>query len=595
VLFSLVAYRPFQLYFFGDTWDILCEFHEQGWRTMWRMHNEHFMPLSKALLYIQYALFGMNNFPYQAVNIAIHAMNAALVYVAAGEVTPFVVPRIFGALFFAFSGVYWELTMWEAGQQTTLALLFILLSLVLCARYLRRAEPLLLAATMLTALLASWSMGFGLLVVPLLVAQAAASRPRRWKRAAAICLLPAVMVLSGFAVLLWSDPDGLELARSRATLAQALQVVPWTVTALRGLAASYATPRYAPLALPGVFVLAGLFFRRRFFSKARMLTLLAPLSMLLLPYAITAVGRVQDGIGFAASSRYQYLPAAALGLILAWLAGGVFDIAQNGYPNALAPLALVTLLTLPFDSAAGYAYVQVHSPMPEWGRSARRFVRLAVYRTDWDPPPAGMVCVRPELHLPAAMYPRPFFDLSRALPLYAGKGVRGDACGARIASVFDRKEITRLNLLNGGARGIQPGKWSGGHATTVSFDAPAGGAPQAARIAFRGAGAYGFEMHCADAAHPYSFAASARLASGEPGARMRIVFKNASGGVLETFPSQPIAPGGFSTMVVSAYPPPETATVAVDFAGSAPGSESSVIVVRDAVLLEHPVYLPMAR
>jgi hypothetical protein len=45
---------------------------------MWRMHNEHFMPVSKALLYLQYQLFGMNNFPYQAVNVGIHAINAAL-------------------------------------------------------------------------------------------------------------------------------------------------------------------------------------------------------------------------------------------------------------------------------------------------------------------------------------------------------------------------------------------------------------------------------------------------------------------------------------------------------------------------------------
>src|SRR5580704_10951555 len=94
VLFCLVAYRPFELYFFGDTWDILCEFHERGWRTMWRMHNEHFMPLSKAVLYLQYTLFGMRNFPYQVVDISIHAINAALVYILAEEVTPLVIPRI---------------------------------------------------------------------------------------------------------------------------------------------------------------------------------------------------------------------------------------------------------------------------------------------------------------------------------------------------------------------------------------------------------------------------------------------------------------------------------------------------------------------
>jgi hypothetical protein len=590
VLFSLIAYRPFQLYFFGDTWDILCEFHEQGWRTMWRMHNEHFMPLSKALLYVQYALFGMHNFPYQAVNIAIHAMNAALVYVLAGEVTPFIVPRIFGALVFAFSGVYWELTMWEAGQQTTLALLFILLSLAIGSRYLRGGPPLLLAAIMITALLASWSMGFGLLAVPLLVIQAAVLHPHWRKRVAAICILPAVTVLSGFAVLLWSDRSGFDYARSRATLDQALQVVPWTYTALRGLAASYAAPVCAPLVLGIVFSVAGLFFWRAFLSKDRLLALLVPASLLLLPYALTAVGRVQLGIGSAASSRYQYLAAAALGLIMAWLAGGVFEIAKSRYSNALVALSLVVLLTLPLDALAGYVYLG-RSPMLEWGRSARRFVSLAVYRRNWANAPAGTVCVHPELYLPAAMYPHPFFDLSRALPLYAADGVRADVCPAGIASVLDSKEITRRNLLNGGTRGIEPEKWKSDYSAIASL-AAVPNVPRAVRIELHDVGAYRFETHCFDAAQPYSFAASVRLVSGDPNAYMRIVFKDASGNILDTYPSQAIAPGDFSTVVVSAYPPPDTATVAVDFAGAAPGSEFSVIAVRDAVLVQHPVYVP---
>jgi hypothetical protein len=594
VLFSLAAYRPFQLYFFGDTWDILCEFHEQGWRTIWRMHNEHFMPVSKALLYVQYMLFGMNNFPCQAVNIIIHSINAALLYVVAGQLTPFAVPRIFGALFFAFSGVYWELTMWEAGQQTTLALLFISLSLILGSRYLRRGTTDLLAYTMLTALLASWSMGFGLLVIPLLIAQAVVSGRRRWKRAIAICGLPAVTILFGFAVLLWSDRGGMEFARSRASLGQALQTIPWTFTALRGLAASYVAPVCAPLVLGGVFLLAGLFFWRRFISKDRLLSLLVPVSMLLLPYALTAVGRVQLGMSSAASSRYQYLPAAALGLILAWLAGGVFSIAQSRYSKALFPLALVVLLTLPLHAAAGYEYLRRHSPMVEWGRSARRFVDLAVYRANRESVPAGMACVRPELYLPAAMYPHPFFDLSRALPLYAAGGVRGDVCTVSIASVLDSREITRSNLLNGGERGIEPGKWRSYSSAIASFDAPVRDVPRAARIELQGVSAFGFETRCANRTHPYSFAASVQLVSGDPGACMRIAFKDASRNILDAFPSRPISSHEFTLLVISAYPAPGTAAVAVDFASSAPGSESSTIAVRDAVLVEHPVYVPVS-
>jgi hypothetical protein len=564
-LFSLAAYRPFQLYFFGDTWDILCEFHEQGWRTIWRMHNEHFMPVSKAVLYLQYALFGMHNFPYQAVNIFIHSTNAALLYVVSAEFAALAVARVFGALFFAFSGVYWEVTMWEAGQQTTLALLFILLSLIVGSRYLRRGEPLLLAVTMCTALLASWSMGFGLLVVPLLAAQAAASRRRTWKRVAAICTLPAVTIMLGFTVLLRSDRGGLEHALSQASVRQALQVIPWAFTAMRGLAASYRAPLSAPLVLSIIFSVAGLFFWRRFLSKDRMFALLVPLSMLLLPYALTAVGRVQLGIPSAASSRYQYLPAAALGLILAWLAEGVFSIARSQYSNAFLPLALMVLLTLPQHALAGYVHLRRHSPMDGWGQLARRFVSLAVYQRNWANVPAGMVCVRPELYLPTVMYPHPFFDLPRALPLYASAGGPAGVCTVGMASVLGLPQIARMNLLNG---------------------------PRAARIELHGAGGYAFETQCANRTRPYSFAASVRLVSGDPGAYMRIVFKNSSGDILDTYPSEPIASHAFSTMVVSAYPPPETAAVTVGFAGSAPGSEPSVIAVSDAVLLQHPVYLP---
>jgi hypothetical protein len=346
-------------------------------------------------------------------------------------------------------------------------------------------------------------------------------------------------------------------------------VVPWTYIALRGLAASYAAPVCAPLVLGIVFSVAGLFFWRAFLSKDRLLVLLVPASLLLLPYALTAVGRVQLGIGSAASSRYQYLAAAALGLILAWLAGGVFEIAQSRYSNALVPLSLVVLLTLPLDALAGYVYLG-RSPMLEWGRSARRFVSLAVYRRNWANAPAGTVCVHPELYLPAAMYPHPFFDLSRALELYGGTGSSGAPCPVGVASILGDLENTRMNLLNGGARRIEPGNW-------------------------RGAGDYSFETNCANGTHPYTFAASVRLLSGNPGACLRILFKNAHGDILDTFPSQAIAPGDFSTMVVSAYAPPDTATVTVDFSGSSPSAQSSVISVRDALLVEHPVYLSTPR
>lgn len=569
-LFCFIAYRPAQLYFFGDTWDILAEFHERGWVTMWRMHNEHFMPVSKALLYFQYVLFRMNNLPYQAVDIALHSCNAALLYILAGDVTPFMVPRIFGALFFAFSGVYWETTMWEAGQQTTLALLFMLLSLVLCGGYLRKPAAGLLAFTVLSALLASWSMGFGLLVVPLLALQAlafAASQApgrRAWKRVMLICALPAAAVLVGFAAATFVNRQGIAAAARETTLHNVVWMIPWTVAALRGMAASYRSPVCAPLLLGGISLLVGLFFRRYFLSKDRLLALLMPVAMLLLPHALAAVGRAQSGTAFAASSRYQYLPAAALGLILAWLAGGIFSIVESRYPKILQPLAVLFLLTLPWHAIAGYEYVGRYSQSLGRGRAAHRFVSLAIDAPHGPLAPPGMACVRPELYLPPGMYPLRFFDLTRALPLYAGNRDLGDRCTVAIASVLGNPDLAHMNLLPGGARERE----------------------------LRGLSAYGFETHCAGGSHPYTFAASVRLVSGEPGACMRIVFKGASGNILDVFPSRPIESHDFGPMAVSAYPDPDTATVAVDFAASAPASQSSVIAVKDAALVEHPVYLP---
>ena len=552
---SFIAYRPSQLYFFGDTWDILNEFREQGWQTIWRLHNEHFMPVSKVLLYAQYQIFGMNNYPYQVINLGIHSVNAALVYVLAGEFTDAVIPRVFGALVFSFSTVYWELTMWEAGQQTTLALLFILLSLALASRFLRGGDARLLAIVVITSALASWSMGFGLLMIPLLAARALLAVRMEWKRALALAVGPSLVTVLGYAVLLRTDLAGLQFAQSRASLSQGLHVIPWTSVGLRGLANSYLSPLCAPVVLCGFFAVAGLIYRRRFFTKRRAAALVTPLLLLVLPYVLTSFGRVQLGIELAASSRYHYLPAAALGLLAAWTAAGAFEIA----PRAGFWLAMAIMITLPLDAIAGYEYARRHSPFFEWGRNGRRFAELMLNQHDAEQAPAGVACVRPELYLPASLYPRPVVDVERVLPLYGGAAAAVDACRLRVTSVLGRADVQPLNLLAAGQR---------------SFE----GAPSAYRA----------EVPCANTAKPYTFAASVKSDGGDP-AWMRIRFKGAGGNDLESYLAPAIAAREFTAVVVSAFPSAETATVAVDFGGS----PQSVISVKDAVLLEHPVYLPL--
>jgi hypothetical protein len=224
--------------------------------------------------------------------------------------------------------------------------------------------------------------------------------------------------------------------------------------------------------------------------------------------------------------------------------------------------------------------------MLDWGTAARRFVSVAIDRHNWADTFPGMVCVRPELYMPSGMYPIPFADFSRVLPLYLETGALGQGQTVGISAVFDRLEITQANLLNGGRRGIEQGKWTSYGPAVASFLGPA------CQVELRGVSAYGFEMRCPNPSHAYSFAAAVRFVSGDRGTSMRMIFKDTDGKILDIVPSRPIVSPDFTTTVVSAYPPPNAATVAVDFAASAPPAASSLIEIRDAVLFEHPLSIP---
>lgn len=570
VLSCFAAYQPARLYFYGDTWDLLLLFQQQGWQQVWPLHNDHFIPLSKAFLFFEYLLFGMHNLPYQVINILIHAVNAVLLYFCAAEFSSRVAPRAFGALFFGMSTVPWEVTMWETGQQISLALLFILCSLLLHARYLRRREGRLLAYLLLSALAACCAMGFGLMVVPLLMIQGAVLGRPRWKQALAGATLLGLAALACYALLLrthYVPPHDTGHMRS---LGQAAQLVRWIVTGLRdGLLVPSISTRSGPLVLGILFLAGGLLFWRAFLAVDRVLLLIVPVVMILGPYALTGVGRLELGVALAASSRYQYLPVAGLALILAWLAGGAFEIAQQRFPAALSLLALVTLLTLPAHAISSYKYVRQHSPRFLWGQQAHRFVDLAIYQRGRPPVPAGMLCAGPELYLPASMYPW-LFELSRVLPMYAASGVIRDECGVGLRSVLELPEIRRANLLEGGAAGLDS-------VTRIEM-------PQATS-------AYSFELSCPDTSRPYTFAASARLVSGEPRVCLRVVSKDRTGNVLDSLLSRPISSHEFENVLVSAYPAEGASVVEIGFA-AAPGSASPVIIeAKDAILLQHPVYL----
>lgn len=74
----LVHFRE-QVYFYGDEWDLIGRFRELGIQGITITHNEHFIPLSFAVYYLETVLFGANYALYVLATALIHALNAYLI------------------------------------------------------------------------------------------------------------------------------------------------------------------------------------------------------------------------------------------------------------------------------------------------------------------------------------------------------------------------------------------------------------------------------------------------------------------------------------------------------------------------------------
>jgi hypothetical protein len=232
-----------------------------------------------------------------------------------------------------------------------------------------------------------------------------------------------------------------------------------------------------------------------------------------------------------------------------------------------------------------------------WGNQPQRFVSLAIYQRGWQPTPPGMACVNPELNLPESMYPARF-SLSRAIAMYAADGVFPEVCPISVRSALADPATLQVNLLKSTDLNQGPvhgNAYSFANASPVSLEtggsSETSGSP-ALRIELPRAGsAYGFDLGYLGDRQPYTFAASVRLLSGGPTAVLRILSKDRAGNILETVNSEPISSPQFHVVLLSVYLAQNTASASVDFANLQDSSTPVVIAVKQAVFLQHPVYL----
>jgi hypothetical protein len=565
LVFSWIVFRPADLFFYGDTWDIFRDFAQHGLHTLRILHNEHFVPLPHLLLWFQFRLFGMEALGYHAVSLGLHAASAALLYRLTGWYAASNVARVAGTLTFSLSGVYWEAVQHEVVQQFLLALLFTLTAAVLTLEYRDRKRIRWAAGAGACVLAASLCTSLGLLAGPLILILALSFRSARTLAASAIAALSAAAIYALSRFLIAVQP-GIGSSLEPAGLAARL---PWIAPFIwRALSEGVLRASWAgPLALAVLFAPAARPIARAAF----------PVALFVAPSLFIALGRASEAnIDAAAFSRYQYFPMAGLGLFTAWALGPA--IASRRWLGIAAFAAVMAQVWY------GYTWTREYSPRAEWGRRAADFFENAVFVPSHAP--RGMFEARPDYLLPESCYP----NWSPLWSLWPVLGIEG---GPLLLHYITTRELRAMDQLAARHPALGLDQWDGiAGASVVSFDRQ----QQIARIRLpQRESKYRFTLGKVIRPRvPYSFSAMVQRRGGESAGMIQVCFLDAAGREIECSKSTLIDQPVSQVLLTAGFPPVEAETVTMglgvyDYRGS-----PAVIDLRYPLAVEHPVYLPEA-
>ena len=348
---AIVAYLPALRAGFV-TWDDNRNFLENtAWRGlgltelrwMWTTtHMGHYIPLTWMTLGLDYVLWGMNPVGYHAVNVVLHAANAALVYFLARRVLSLagvtssdgsrgeIIPSLLAALVFAVHPLRVESVAWITERRDMLSLLWCLGSVLCYLRYAtdeRKPVPWYVAAlgSFVAAVLTkatAVTLPAALLVLniyPLRRVGGAAGNPPASVRRVILELVPFGILSSAagiLSVVALHPPAQLTSGQKLAVSAYSLAFYLWKTVIPTGLAPLYEMPHRVDVwasryVLSGTLVvaitIAAWMVRRRMpgVTASWFAFLIVMLPML---------GIVQNGPQIVAD-RYTYHAAPILGLL----------------------------------------------------------------------------------------------------------------------------------------------------------------------------------------------------------------------------------------------------------------------------------------
>jgi tetratricopeptide (TPR) repeat protein len=337
-------------------------------RWMFTDLRGHYMPLTWLTLGFDYAIWGMNTVGYHATSIALHAVNAVLLFFVLRRLLRAARPEgseeavdassAAGALFFSIHPLRVESVAWLTERRDTVSCLFFLASVLLYLKHAAvpggtagRWKPLSLSVLCFAAMLLSKALG---LTLPFILLILDAYPLRRFSRSAAAGLLREklpffILMVAGLAMLsVTADKaEGVHTREQYSYLQSLIQpgyrvcfyvvktLIPYPLSPLYwyrpGLGARHVVGTVALLGITG-----GLWALRRRFPSG--LTAWVSYGLLIAP----ASGIVQFGSIYAAD-RYTYVPCLPFAALFA---GGVLALSPRMRPRPLAAAAGALLLGL---------------------------------------------------------------------------------------------------------------------------------------------------------------------------------------------------------------------------------------------------------
>lgn len=336
VLFASAAFLHVrsEAFFHMDDWALLERFERLGLKAIFEAHNEHVIPLSLSILFLEVKAFGQNYLYYQLLACSFLAANGLLLFALSRKLFPDIKEHSHRLLAFAYvvCGLQAEVIQWMICQSTLLSTSFILLTLLALIEF-QRSKKLsnafsVFIYTIAAPLSAAW--GFTLiLLIPLtcFVTSGSARNKqniKKWGVLAASFTAASLIVAFFYAkfrsgvghTLDTFEPPSFSDGLSFTYFASQISVV-LRGTGLYPIADSQLRTLQSSSTILGIFALVILILLTFTFMRAsiaqRHRKLLLILALLIAPLALVGIGRSPD---LALTFRYTNLSLIGLYLLL---------------------------------------------------------------------------------------------------------------------------------------------------------------------------------------------------------------------------------------------------------------------------------------